>query len=259
MAIHFSWAPLVSLTVSIAQCWSGLAVTAGWRHHLPLKAIRHGSSLPSAAAKPCHRHRAFGREAAGHSPISPPLGSLVTPQPDPAAPSSWRAAGTTNLHLEHGVHLGWKTRRQSPWWGEEAVLRQWKAAAECQCHSPDPSLCDTAQPGSGRAQGTAAAAPGWSVNRARQSPTPQGSPSAAKHQRCSPRWHLYQVHKHRSFCSCAPHAIARHERSPSPTPPLQAKPCTQLIAQDICDDGLPIYRHFTGPWCNWEPLFYQSV
>lgn len=287
MTIHFSWVHLVSLTVSIAQCWSRLAVTADWGHHLLLKAIKHGSSLPSAAAKPCHGVCGFGREAAGHSPLFPTAGgpsklSLFMVSPNchhslmPSAPSSWRPAGSTNYeqhcehceHCEHGWILGWRHKGKAFDGVKNLVLTQGKpvAGSQCWCHSPEHSLCEathawhpqTPVPWAGRAWALhlqlqaggwamPGKAPGWGLTQCCQAA--EGLPRVT----FVPRAETEQL-----LQLCSPYNCPNNW-SPSPTPPLQVKLYTQLIAQDICDGGLSIYRHLTGSHVTGTSILSGSL
>lgn len=122
----------------------------------------------------------------------------------PSASSSWTPAGGTNLHLlTPGWISGWRPKGKAFNGVKKLVLTQWNPAAvsQCWCHSQDRSLCDTTRawhsqtpvPWASRAWTLHLQFQGGGVNHARQSPMPEGSLSAAKQQRCYPRWHLYQV------------------------------------------------------------------
>lgn len=217
---------------------------------------------------------------AGHSPLFPTAGSPANwhfSWCHPVATVAWCHQHPPDEHqrqyqpppMNTRWILGWRHKDKAFDGVKKLVLTQWN---QQQCLSVDVILKTTAcvtplVPGTPRPQCPGQAGPGhcicssrvevWTMPgrapRLRAHSVLPSSRGATQGDICT-KWQ-----KQNSLSSCAPHAITTDKWSPSPTPPFQVKPYTRLIAQDLCDDGLSINRHLTGPSCNWEPLFSQSV
>lgn len=233
MTSHFSWVHLV--TVTIAQCWSRLGVTAEWSHHsapesqamqLDVVLISH-LLQPNLATETVPL--AWERQVT--APLPPLLGSpaswhsfhgvtQLSPQPDAISsfqPNTSRQC--TNLHLlTPGLISGWRPKDQAFNGVKKLVLTQWNPGAIPRCwrQPEDHSLCDAAH--TWRAQPPVTwASSAWALhlrfrsgglshagrrNMPEPSLTACSSRDAAQGDVLTKRW------RQKSFSSCVPHAIA---------------------------------------------------
>lgn len=227
MTLHFSWVHLV--TVTIAQCWSRLGVTAEWSHHSAPEshAVQLDMVLISHLLQPnlATETVPLAREWQVTAPLPPLLGSpanwhsfhgvtQLSPQPD--AISSFHLNTSRQYQpslLTPGLISGWRPKDQAFNGVKKLVLTQWNPGVMPRCwrQPEDRSLCDTAQPpvtwaSSAWALHLRFQSGGLSHAGRRNMPKPLlaacSSRDAAQGDVLTKRW------RQKSFSSCVPHAIA---------------------------------------------------